>query len=455
MAETVTDLKRAYDALAGKLASYNRLYEYYDGYHPLKYSSERLNDVFQRLETTFVQNWCAVVVDAVLDRLQVQGWDANDRGMNKALDEYWDRHNVMLEAASAHEAVSVCGEGFIMVWDEGDGPEVYANDPRLVHCFYDANNPHMMRMAAKWWVGEDGLRYLTLYYPDRLEYYVSTTQDDHVSSADDFVAADPPTAPNPFERIPVFHLRKSRRSGQGELRPSVTSQQDIVNKLLADLMVTAEFAAFPQRWIITQADTSQLRNAPNEVWEVPSGDGVAQGTSVGQFSPADLTIYSDQIDKIANAMAVITRTPKHYFMAQAGANVSGEALIAMEAPLNKKSEGLQNIYGATWKEVGAFLAQLLGYPVTPYDLSVLWETAQTVQPLTEATARKTSVDAGIPLVTQLRREGWTQQELDDMAKDEQAAQAKQTSMAQALLAEARMRMEQQAPADAVTVDGDD
>ena len=40
------DVKRAYEALKAKSADYSLLWRYYDGDHPLKYTAERLREVF-------------------------------------------------------------------------------------------------------------------------------------------------------------------------------------------------------------------------------------------------------------------------------------------------------------------------------------------------------------------------------------------------------------------------
>ena len=58
--------------------------------------------------------------------------------------------------------------------EESGQPEAYYNDSRNVHLFYEADQPRRKRFACKWWIGDDGHRLLTLYYPDRLEYYRST-----------------------------------------------------------------------------------------------------------------------------------------------------------------------------------------------------------------------------------------------------------------------------------------
>jgi hypothetical protein len=247
--------------------------------------------------------------------------------------------------------------------------------------------------------------------------------------------------------VPVFHFRTNRRSQNGELANIVTLQ-DAVNKLLADMMVAAEFGAFKQRYIISNmdpADQKTLKNGPNLIWGIPASQAGDQPAQVGEFEGADLNKYLDSIDKIANSIAIISRTPKHYFF-NAGASLSGEALIAMEAPLNKKVGRLEENFGIIWQELAAFLLKLSGkgdVPVT--SITPTWEPIQSIQPYTEAQTRKLAVDAGIPLPTQLRREGWNEAELKQMEADQKAAKAKQTSEAAALLDKMRADAASQNP----------
>jgi len=65
------DLQKAYDALSAKQTAVAGPWAYYDGDHPLVYSTERLRKIFKNLEARFIENWCAVVVDAVLERLEL------------------------------------------------------------------------------------------------------------------------------------------------------------------------------------------------------------------------------------------------------------------------------------------------------------------------------------------------------------------------------------------------
>jgi hypothetical protein len=253
-----------------------------------------------------------------------------------------------------------------------------------------------------------------------------------VGSAGAFEVLAPP-APNPYGVVPVFHLRRERRAIRSELG-NATTPQDAINKLLADMMVAAEFGAFRQRYIISQVDPGRLKNAPNEIWALPAGDGAGQATSVGEFTQADLGVYLSAIDKLATSIAIITRTPKHYLFGQGGVP-SGEALIAMEAPLNRKVQGYIERFTAVWREVATFLLRLAGLDVDPMTITPVWQPVETVQPLTESIIRQNAVAAGVPLVTQLRREGWTTAELEQMAVDKSEEQQQQTATLAAAMLE--------------------
>jgi hypothetical protein len=158
---------------------------------------------------------------------------------------------------------------------------------------------------------------LTLYYPDRLEYYVSRGKADTVHRGSDFEAADPPRADNPYGVIPVVHFRKERRGYISELGPSIRSQQDAVNKTMADMMVNNEFNALRERWIISSFETdAALKSAPNEILVIPAAGEGEQNTEVGQFDETPPTGFLEVMEKLASGMAVTSRTPKHYFWAQ-------------------------------------------------------------------------------------------------------------------------------------------
>jgi len=433
----MTDLELAYRALTDKKHYYDLLFDYYEGDQPLIYSAERLREIFKDFDARFTQNWCAVVVDSCLERIQLRGYTvAKNQGIAKALGKLVEANELTLEADSVHLAALVTGEAFVIVdEDEEEGPQAYYNDPRNCHAFYYANNPRKMRFAAKWWLGDDNRRYLNLYYEDRVEYYVTkeaTLDAGNVQSADAFQSADPDVADNPNGVIPVFHFRRDRRKVQSELK-NVLEPQNAINKLLNDMMIAAEFGAFPQRWAITETDIKNLKNAPNEIWRLfPSEEG-AQNTQLGEFSATQLDNYITGIDKYSTAIAIITRTPKHYFFVQGG-DPSGEALIALEAPLNKKCQKYIDRFAVTWRALANYMLTLQGATVDPLTVAATFDRPETVQPKTESDIRAQDVKSGIPLTTTLRDAGWTDADIKAMEEDRANEQkAQQTNLAAALL----------------------
>lgn len=433
----ITDLGKAFKAITGKRAGLDSLYTYVNGGQPLKYSTERLKETFDNIKVHFEINWCAVIVDATLDRLELNGFDTDDQTANDLLDSLFDRLHIGIQADDAHKGALSMGNAYLIVWKQPDGQiEIYYNDPRICHVFYESARPNVKRFAAKMFCRDDGHTEMTLYYQDRLEHYVTRSDKGNVDNVNDFQLEG--TEPNTFGVIPVFELRTD-----GEIDKVITLQ-DAINKTFADMMVAAEFGAYTQRYIISNSDPSDLKNAPNEIWWIPSGDGASQASSVGQFQSTDLGNYLDAMDKLANSMAIISRTPKHYLMTT-GANISGEALLAMETPLTRKAEKHQKRFDATWQDIAQFILQLSGITIDANAIIPVWERVESIQPFTEAQANQIGINMGIPLITILRRQGWTEQEIQTLEDDRKAEKSAQRSIAQAVLDTLRVQDAQSNP----------
>jgi hypothetical protein len=196
---------------------------------------------------------------------------------------------------------------------------------------------------------------------------------------------------------------------------NVTETQDAINKLLSDMMIAAEFGAFRQRWAITNANVSAMKARPDTVLKIPPADIGEQPSEVGEFETTDLRNYLDSISQLSTAIGIITRTPKHYFYAQGG-DPSGEALIALEAPLTRKVSKLQATLRPVWRELAAFL---MGQADSS-GIHVAYEDVETVQPLTEATILLTMKQAGLPTATALKEQGWSDEDIKEIEDDAKA-----------------------------------
>jgi len=440
------DVKLALETILKKKPVYDLLYDYYRGNHPLRYSTERLKKAFSKIGVYFAQNWIAVVCDAVLDRLTLKGFDVSDNDdLDTQLDEMWEQYEMGLLADDVHEAATVVGEGYVIVWKEDPDEEgeedlpldVYFNDPRMCHVFYDTYRPAKKRYAAKLWI--DAKRYpcMILYYPDRLEHYKAQSPVSKIggwiTTASNFQLDSEYGAggieTHDYGIIPVFHFRAGRTSGKKEIGQSEISLQDAVNKLFADMMVGSEFSTFNQRAIIAQADPGNLKNEAGVNWFIPGGDGKGQAASVIELGNKSLENYIQAIDHVSQAMAIISRTPKHYLMLNGG-DPSGDALLAMEAPLVKKVKKRIAGYDPEWKRLAVFMLLLEGVTVKPKDITSVWEPVTSAQPLASAQTVKTEVESGIPVKTSVRRQGWGKDEIAQLEDDVKEDDKKKSKLAQ-------------------------
>jgi hypothetical protein len=449
------DIKRIYDAIQAKRKPYEDLFNYYDGDQPVMYSTQALREVFRNLDARFTLNFCAVVIDAVKERIAFKGFTAKDATANKALTTMIADQDLLNEADEVHESALITGESFVIVWPnlDADGQEtglaeIFYNDPRNVVMFYDPANPKKPALAGKMWCDASMFFHVTIYYPDHLEYYVASKAAENAAGAEindksfipdttrqGVVATESEvTWPlNPYAPdLPVFHFRIEKRIIKSDIK-NVIPPQNAINKLAADMMIDSDFSAWAQRWIISNADVSALTSKPGTVWSIPAGAPGEQPASAGQFEAANLEVFTKAIDKLISYTSSITNTPKHYFDPSSDAP-SGEALIAMEAPLNKKTQDRIDKFTPTWQQVAAFALRIQKIIVKPADITPEFDEPETIQPKTSADITKTMVDAGVPLDTALLNAGWSQAEVAEMNKVKDAADAKaKTSLAAALL----------------------
>lgn len=394
------DFKQGYEYWKDQFNDNKKYMNYYLGNHPMIYTYERLYEVFGRTTVSFVQNWCAVVVDAVLDRLGFKGWDGNNLNTSRELYDLYIKNKIKTLSRQVHRDCIVTGNGYIM-FDKIDGiNKPYYNNPNDIVVVYSADDYYQMSYALKIWRSTDNIK-ANIYYNDRIEKYICTK--DNINSISDFELGD--IIPNPFGRIPIVHFR----SNIIELA-NIIPIQDAINKTFSDMMVVAEFNAFPQRWVITNSDISTLKSSPQTIFKIPKGSIDEEETKIGEFSAARISMYLETIDRLSGAIAVISRTPKHYFM-QTGANVSGEALSVMEIPLVKKTQQYQEIMDEGWMDVLEFL-----YGTTE-DIITVWNRIEVEIMDVTAKTIKTEVEAGIPLNTILRRLGWSDDEIAQMEAD--------------------------------------
>jgi hypothetical protein len=244
--------------------------------------------------------------------------------------------------------------------------------------------------AAKAWLAADRHYRLNLFYPDRIEKYVSKEKSEGMlPEAKAFLPIDSSkfqvpsskldqtnlehgtlnlelgTVPNPYGIVPVFHFANNAdfgSLGRSELEAAIPVQ-DGLNKAVLDMLVAMEFSAFRQRWaagieVATDADGKQIapfQSGMDKLW-------IADNPSArfGDFEASQLDQFLKVKDGFRTDIASVTGTPLHYFMQTNRALPSGESLRKAETRFIAKVRDRQESFGQVWADAMQFALRIEG-----------------------------------------------------------------------------------------------
>jgi hypothetical protein len=430
-------------SLAGDLqASEAAVFDgYYGGAHPLQFATSKFRETFGSLFAEFADNWCPVVVDSSAERLQVQGFRFGDaagtgqrayQGDREAWD-IWQQNNLDADSNLAHTEAIKTGNAFLIV-DAGDPPRITVEHPSEVVVAYEPGNRRKRVAALKRWPDYDGIMHATVYLPEgtyRFKSREAIAAGEPIRWAPD----DPEHVPNPFGGIiPVIPMRNNpsmMRGGVSDLSV-VIDIQNAVNKLVTDMLVASEYAAFRQRWasgieIPIDPDTgkpnaSRFLSSVSRMWVVED-----ENAKFGEFNVTELRNYVVAVETLIQHLAAQTRTPPHYLTAGLGQWPSGDSLTASEVGLVAKVKRKQVDFGEAWEEAMrlAFIALGDTARASAIDAEVIWSDP-------EYRAEGQRVDAlvklaaiGVPPEALWQRSGASPQEIERwrVMADEAASRA--------------------------------
>jgi len=340
---------------------------YYRGDHPLAFASQKFRVAFGGLFGGFADNWCELVVDAVEERLNVEGFRfGEDRTGDRDAWAIWQRNGLDADSQIAHTEMLVCRESFALVWADSDGlAEVTIEHPSQTIVAYQAGSLRKRAAGLKLWVDDDGTELATLYLPDAIYKFRGARRiygTDAVTGS--YLSQWTPrqgrgeTWPlvNPLGVVPLVPLRNRPRL----LAPPVSEiarvipLQDAINKTVADMLVASEYGAFKQRWATgldipvdpaTKEPVQPFDAAVDRVWTNENPNG-----KFGEFDQTNLENFVKAIELLVQHVASQTRTPPHYF-ALGGQFPSGESIKSAETGLVAKVRRKMRHVGESWEEV--------------------------------------------------------------------------------------------------------
>ncbi len=419
-------LKRALKDLPLKRVEIDRDWDYYENRHPKVWLTDSIREKLDdELITNMSENWCDVAVDSSIKRLRVEGFtvkldgqseseEADDPTLSDQAQNIWDDNDLELAQKDLYTASRCVGESFVFAWKDDEkefGIDAVINDARNVWWPDDAHRSKPTRVVKVWADEEDEIWRATCYYRYVVVRLVGPRLKDggeqYMPQARYF-EPDPvdPGGEHGFDEVPVFRFARAKK--RRSLIDQIRTIQDKINKLAAGLLVTAEFNAWRKTIIMTEQeiDDNDLKFRPNRILKLDPGGGEdgAAPTSVWESSATDLSIYSNEQDKLIDKLFTKACLPGHLKVKAEREVPSGAAYEADEGPFTEDILDMQMTYGATWTD---FYQIVLGIDVEPQ-----WANPHIKSDKDEGETVKIYKDAGVPLEMALEKyAGWTPKEL--------------------------------------------
>jgi len=299
MAHQNSDVALCVDTMNAKSSKNSMLWNYYDGDQPLAWTNDKFSEVVKK-GAVFVRNECIVVVDTTQNRIAVDAWKyPKDDTIRDEIGTIW-KDVFSRSMTKIHQSVLVTGEGYLMVWPDEEGDvKAFCQAASQAHVFYEGADPYTPRLGCKRWIehGPAGEVWrLNLYYTDRIEHYSASKAPN--SDGGGFELGE--TDDNKFETIPLFQFRLTDREPVGDLTRGVISLQDAINKLLNDMMVSAEYTGWPQRWAIGNFADGKTKVSPGTMVKIPPSAQGDQASAFGTFDSGDPNAYLKPIESMRN-----------------------------------------------------------------------------------------------------------------------------------------------------------
>ncbi|MFJ2731406.1 phage portal protein [Streptomyces sp. NPDC087317] len=426
--------------------------EYYKGKHPLRFASDSFRKHFAKQYAGFSDNWTQVVADSPVERLTVTGVKpSGETAADRELWGVWQRNGLDADSQLGFLGAGYGARSYVLVWgdpDDEETPEVTFEDARQAIVMYEPGSRRKRKAALKSW--RDGSRvYCTLYLKDevwKLERAVSAEphKSAAMQSAEDlaheFKLRDtghaPNPQPNPMGVVPMVELPNRPLLAEEPISDvaGVIAMQDAINLLWSQLFTASDFASFPQRLILgAEAPKTPILDKNGQIiGEKPidlakfAVDRILWITDekarAANWPAANLGAYTEVMEVAVGHIAAQTRTPPHYLVGRM-ANLSGDALVAAETGLVKKSQEKQLWFGVAIREVFKLIALARGEKGLGRALAggqVLWQDAESRNQAQAADMLLKLKQVGFPFEWLALRFGLSPTEVADLIEMRQA-----------------------------------
>lgn len=428
----------------GDIDRYN---DYYRGNHRLKFASAEFRKYHGDRYRDFSDNWTQVVADSPVERLTVTGFQADgELSADRGLWKVWQVNGLDADSQLGFLGAVTGARSFVLVWgnpDDEDMPVVTFEDASQSIVAYEPGSRRLRRAALKRW--QDGNQdYATLYLPHQVwKFCRPLSQQDKTPQMADVdeeidswtprdMGDEPNPQPNPMGVVPMVELPNKPMLVDEPISDvaGVTSMQDAINLLWAQLFTASDYASFPQR-VVLGAERPMIPKFNSDgviVGQIPMDldkfqvDRTAwitgKDAKIAEWQAANLAAYTEIIEVAVGHLAAQTRTPQHYLIGKM-ANLSADALLAAETGLVQRVDEKKLWFGQGLREVARLILLAQGKDDEADAMRsgrVLWADSESRSHAQMADALLKLKQLGFPFEWLALRYGLTPTEVGDVLK---------------------------------------
>jgi hypothetical protein len=369
-----------YEQIAGRRRSVQKTEEYYRGKQPLRFASDKWAEYNASRYKDFSDNWCGPVANAPNERLRIDGFQLDDApgtsDDEKGLWRDWTANDMEAQSSQGWLSTIIASRSYVQVWGTSDDEPVATWERADQFTIgYDPERPGVGVDQLKAW--NDGTTEFATYATTtqvwkwqrpwldikdvsgganpRANGFFETTSGLQVpvGDASKWVPRQPAEddtwpIPNPMGILPgVEHPNRPMLGSEPLSDISGTmSMQDAINLLWAYLFNRADFASMPARVVMGQDppmipildDTGQVvGERPVDMRKLIEDRLLwlsGTDTTVGEWSPAQLDVFTQVIETAVAHIAAQTRTPPNRMLLGKGmVNISADGMKAAETGL--------------------------------------------------------------------------------------------------------------------------
>lgn len=306
----------------------------------------------QELAKKAQTNYLPLILDVMAQVLIVDGYRPSTVAENSPVWGVWQRNRFDARQTGVHRDALAYGVGYVTVLPGDDGPAMRPVSPRKMTAVYgDPVEDDWPLLALRH--DNDLLR---LFDEDQV-YYLGRERN---GTRLEFVEA----RAHGLGVCPVVRYRDRMLTDEcdqvGIIEPLIPIQAR-TDETVFGLLTAQYYAAFKQRYVagwIPDNEAQMLQTAASQLWAFADPD-----VKVGDLPETDLTRYLESKDSAVGDMATIAQVPKQNLGVGNVANMSAEALAAMEASKDRKAAEIQTSLGESHEQTFELCAGALGVDV--------------------------------------------------------------------------------------------